>query len=390
MNACRSDNFDTAAADVEQAEAGIFHVKVVTGAQGGKLSLFLTIDDPDADTGFLFHGGNEILAVAGLFFCLSAGAADRVLLVVSSAGTAEDPESGYEFDELTQAWWTFVDNGYEVEIASPAGGEPQSEEKNPMWAFNARFLEDEAAIRAASNTTPLADVSPDDYAAVFIIGGSGAAIDLPDNAHLQALVAGVYDRSGVIGAVCHGPAGLVNVTVGNRPFLEGRQVTAFTNDEEALFGNKEGKGWSLEDRIVAEGGRFDGAGVMQLHVVTDGRLVTGQNPFSTARTAEATIRAMGGTPKARSPYRSEMTMELATLALTEGLEPAAARLAASPGDYEAMFLALLGYYQFKAADTEDTVRDALTLMALSQPYFQHEMVDQAMASARERLAQWAE
>jgi len=62
------------------------------------------------------------LAVAGLFFCLSAAAADRVLLVVSSAGTAEDPESGYEFDELTQAWWTFVDNGYDVEIASPASG----------------------------------------------------------------------------------------------------------------------------------------------------------------------------------------------------------------------------------------------------------------------------
>ena len=60
------------------------------------------------------------LAVAGLFFCLSAAAADRVLLVVSSAGTAEDPESGYEFDELTQAWWTFVDNGYDVEIASPS------------------------------------------------------------------------------------------------------------------------------------------------------------------------------------------------------------------------------------------------------------------------------
>lgn len=328
----------------------------------------------------------NFIAVSGLLFCLSAGAAERVLLVVSSAGTAEDPESGYEFDELTQAWWTFVDNGYEVDIASPAGGEPQSEEKNPMWAFNSRFLKDEAAMHAASNTIPLVSVSADDYAAVFIIGGSGAAIDLPDNTHLQALVADIYDRSGVIGAVCHGPAGLVNVTIDGRPLLEDRHVTAFTNDEEALFGDKEGKGWSLEDRIVDLGARFDGAGVMQLHVISDGRLVTGQNPFSTARTAEATIRAMGGTPKARAPYRSEMTMELAAIAVNDGLEPAASRLAANPGDYEAMFLALLGYYQFKAADDGDTVRDALTLMTLSQPYFQHEMVDQAIESARDRLA----
>jgi putative intracellular protease/amidase len=328
----------------------------------------------------------SIFAVGGLLFCLSAGAADRVLLVVSSAGTAEDPESGYEFDELTQAWWAFIDNGYKVEIASPAGGEPQSEEKNPIWAFNTRFLEDEAAMYAASNTTPLANVSADDYAAVFIIGGSGAAIDLPEDANLQALVADVYGQGGVIGAVCHGPAGLVNVTIDGRPFLEGRHATAFTNEEEALFGDKEGKGWSLEDRIVAEGGRFDGAGVMQLHVIADGRLVTGQNPFSTARTAEATIRAMGGTPMDRSPYRSEMTMELAALAVTEGLEPAAARLAASAEEYEATFLALLGYYQFQAATDEGSVRDALTLMTLSQPYFQHEMVDQAIAAAQDRLA----
>jgi putative intracellular protease/amidase len=332
----------------------------------------------------------QILALAGLFFCLSASAGDRVLLVVSSAGSAEDPESGYEFDELTQAWWTFVDNGYEVEIASPAGGEPQSEERNPMWSFNKRFLEDEAAMRAAAETLPLAEVSAEDYAAVFLIGGSGASIDLPHDPDLQALVATVFERDGVIGAVCHGPAGLVNVTLGDRPILAGRRVTAFTDEEEALFGEKEGKGWSLQQRIVAEGGTFDGAGVMHLHVVEDGRLVTGQNPFSTARTAEATIRAMGRTPKARTPYRSEQTMELAELAVTEGLETAAARLAEQPEQYEAMFLALLGYYQLQAANDEAAINDALTLMILSQPYFQHEMIDGAIASAKDRLAALAD
>lgn len=327
----------------------------------------------------------NILAIVGLCFCLSATAAERVLLVVSSAGTADDPESGYEFDELTQAWWTFVDNGYTVEIASPAGGEPQSEERNPMWVHNTRFLEDEAAMHAAANTTPLAEVSAEDYAAVFVIGGSGASIDLPENTALQALIADVYQRGGVIGAVCHGPAALVNVSIDGRHLLAGRHVTAFTNEEEAMFGDKEGESWSLEDRMVAEGGQFDGARPLELHVITDGRLVTGQNPFSTALTAEATIQAMGRTPKTRAPYRNEMTVELAMLALDEDLETAATKLEANPEHYEAMFLALLGYYQFKAAGDEDAVRDALSLMTLSQPHFRHEMVDQAIASAQQRL-----
>lgn len=327
----------------------------------------------------------KLASVVALSFCMTAGAAERVLLVVSSAGTADNPASGYEFDELTQAWWAFADNGYEVEIASPAGGEPQSEERNRLWSFNTRFLDDPGAMAAAANTTPLAEVDSDEYAAIFVIGGSGAALDLPTNSALQGLIARVYENGGVIGAVCHGPAALVNVRLAGRPFLAGRRVTAFTNAEEALFGGKEGGGWSLEDRIVSEGGRFDGADVMALHVVSDGRLVTGQNPFSTALAAEATIRAMGREPAARAPYRSELTMELATLALEAGLEPAAARLAANPDDYESMFLALLGYYRFKAASNPDKVRQALTLMTLSQPYFQHENIDRAIASARARL-----
>ena len=325
-----------------------------------------------------------LLAALALSICSIAAAGDRVLLVVSSAGTAEDPESGYEFDELTQAWWTFVDNGYAVEIASPAGGEPQSEEQSGLWAHNTRFLQNEEAMTALRNTRRLSEVNASDYAAVFLIGGSGAAIDLPHDAHLQRLVADVHTQGGVIGAVCHGPAGLVNVSVDGEHFLSGRHLTAFTNAEEALFGDKEG-GWSLEDRIVSEGGEFDGAGIMALHVIRDGRLVTGQNPFSTALTAEATIEAMGGTPRQRKPYRNEMTMALATQAVSEGLEAAAARMAASPDDYEAMFLGLLGYYQFQAAEDEQAVRDALTLMQLSQPYFQHERIEAAIASASERL-----
>jgi len=327
----------------------------------------------------------SVLAVLGLSLCFSVAAAERVLIVVSSAGTAENPDTGYEFDELTQAYWTFVDNGYSVEIASPAGGEPTPESTNPLWVHNSRFLEDDAAMHAASNTTPLANVSAEDYASVFLIGGTGASIDLPENDDLQTLIAEIYTDGGVIGAVCHGPAALVNVSIDGKHILDGRTLTAFTNREESMFGDKEGKYWSLEDRIVTEGGHFDGARPLELHVVTDGRIVTGQNPFSTAMTAEATIRAMGGTPKARELYRNEKTMNLAMMAMDEGIERASTKLKANPQAYEAMFLALLGYYQYQVAEEDAAVRDALTLMTLSKPYFDHEMIDQTIASAQSRL-----
>lgn len=327
------------------------------------------------------------LFLTALMFCVASYAGDRVLLVVSSAGTAEDPESGYEFDELTQAWWTFVDNGYEVDIASPAGGEPQSEEQNPRWAFNSRFLEDDTAMHAATHTKILSQVNPADYEAVFVIGGSGAAIDLPTNTHLQSLIRDIYNDNGVVGAVCHGPAAFVNIELDDSHFLQGRSLTAFTNEETALFGDKEGKHWSLEDRIVQVGGQFDGAGVMDVHVVTDGRLITGQNPFSTAQTVEATIRAMGKQPIDRELYTSEKTMQLATYARKHGLEPAQKRLQADPDSYESMFLALLGYYRFKSAQDNVVIQEALTLMTLSQPYFQHDNIDLAMATAHQKLGE---
>ena len=94
----------------------------------------------------------QAIALSVLALSMHAQAADRVLMVVSSAGTAEDPESGYEFDELAQAYWVFADNGFQVDIASPSGGHPVSEKINERWAFNQRFLADEQAMARITDT----------------------------------------------------------------------------------------------------------------------------------------------------------------------------------------------------------------------------------------------
>ena len=164
----------------------------------------------------------QTILIAMLALSIGAQAGERVLLVVSSAGTNEDPESGYEFDELAQAYWVFVDNGIEIDIASPSGGHPVSEKINEQWSYNQRFLNDETAMSRITNTLRIDSVEAAQYDAIFLIGGSGAAIDLPDDPALQALIADLAETGDVVGAVCHGPAALLNVEVDGAAFLEGR------------------------------------------------------------------------------------------------------------------------------------------------------------------------
>ncbi|MEP7315810.1 MAG: type 1 glutamine amidotransferase domain-containing protein, partial [Sphingomicrobium sp.] len=223
----------------------------------------------------------------------AANASDRVLLVVSGNGLDDGKtRPGFEMDELSQAYAVFADNGFEVDIASPSGGGVVADRFNRSKPYNSRFLADPKAAAKLASTRSLAGLANEKYAAVFIIGGKGAMFDLPVNVQLKTLLAETYQAGGVIGAVCHGPAVFMNVPLkGGASLLDGRSVTGFSNEEEALFG----KGWApsfpvlLESGLRGSGAKFSEAPMMLSHVVTDGRLVTGQNPSSTAAAAEAVI-----------------------------------------------------------------------------------------------------
>ena len=144
------------------------------------------------------------------------------------------------------------------------------------------------------------------------------------------------------------------------PFVQDRRLTAFTGEEEAIFAKLDDPAESLEAQLASRGARFSEASVMGLHTVTDERLVTGQNPFSTAITAEAVVRALGRTPAAREPYRSENTMRIAQLARDEGRDAAGAELARDPEAVDPMFIALLGYYELKSATGTQAITDAVS------------------------------
>ncbi len=316
---------------------------------------------------------------------------NRVLLVISGHGQEEgEVRPGFEMDELTQAYAVFVDNGLQVDIASPAGGAVVADKFNRDKPYNRRFLADPMAAAKLTATRSITSLGDQDYAAIFIIGGKGAMFDLPVDVQLKALLARTYQAGGVVGAVCHGPAVLMNVSLqGGTSLLEGRSVTGFSNEEEALFG----KGWApafpvlLENGLRGSGAKFSDAPMMLSHVVTDGRLVTGQNPYSTAAAAEAVIRAMGRTPAPRQPWADERSILLLAQMLNGDAVKARAAFNADPAHYDVPLIAMWGFFRAQSAGSDrGALTNAVDVMELALPHFSRPELVSAIAEARSTLA----
>ncbi|MEM9077758.1 MAG: type 1 glutamine amidotransferase domain-containing protein [Bacteroidota bacterium] len=240
----------------------------------------------------------------------------KVLAVVTSATTMGESgkSTGYELTELSRAYYVFQANGFEVDIASPQGGEPKVIiDDEDMGEFDFAFLNDSVAQEKAKNTIPVNEIRPLEYQAVFFVGGKGAMFDFPENASIQNIVRELYQSDRVIGAVCHGPAALVNVTLDNgKHLLENKIVSGFTNDEELLL-IPEAKTifpFLLQDKLVAQGAQFN-EGAMYLEQIShEKNLVTGQNPWSTWKMAETMIQEMGYIPKYRELTPEENAVEV--------------------------------------------------------------------------------
>jgi putative intracellular protease/amidase len=207
--------------------------------------------------------------------------------------------TGLWLGEFVHAWEAFVRAGLEVVVASPAGGptplDPES--LKPLVTDRAirAFHGDPARMALLASTRRAAQVDPAGLAAVFYTGGHGTMWDFPRDPSLQAIAQSVETRGGVVAAVCHGVAGLLGVLDSRgRPLISGRRVTGYSDLEERLGGTRRLLDYSLQRELAARGAHYERGLVPFLpHAIADGRLVTGQNPFSTRATARATLRAMG-------------------------------------------------------------------------------------------------
>jgi putative intracellular protease/amidase len=215
----------------------------------------------------------------------------RALIAMTSQHTMPNGrETGVYASELAEAWQVFSEAGYEVDLVSVRGGRPPMEAVNPDDPVQRAFLSDPVMTAKMADTPTAARLDPAGYDIVFVAGGHGAACDLPEDRGLAELIAGAYSAGGVVAAVCHGPAALLNVVLPDGSHLvTGRRVSAFTNAEERAVGMASVVPYFLADELAARGAVTDQAPPFLPHVVVDGRLVTGQNPASARQVAEAAV-----------------------------------------------------------------------------------------------------
>ena len=256
----------------------------------------------------------------------------KILAVVTSTDTMGDTGkyTGYELSELARAYYVFVANGFEVDIASPQGGEaPVVIDDEDMGAYDFAFLNDTIAQNKTRNTIPIEQIVPEEYEAVFFVGGKGAMFDFPDNPHIQGLLRNYHQEGKTIGAVCHGPAALVNVTLDNgEALLKNKTVSSFTNEEELLLIPDAATVFPflLQDKITAQGAQFN-AGEMYLEKMShDKNIITGQNPWSVWAVAETMIKQMGYVPKKRILTDEENAVKVLNSYHQQGSESAKAIL----------------------------------------------------------------
>ncbi|GAA1346638.1 type 1 glutamine amidotransferase domain-containing protein [Falsarthrobacter nasiphocae] len=217
----------------------------------------------------------------------------KVLLVLTSHDQLGDTgeKTGYFVGEAAHPWKVFTDAGYFVDFASIAGGQPPQDGVDEDDEISMAFLNDETVKASLYNTPKVSVVDPDLYDAVYLVGGHGTMFDFTKHEPLQKLVSTVYDDGGVVGAVCHGIAGLLGAELENGlRILEGKKATSFTNAEEEAAKKTEAVPYLLQDAVEADGATFKEAEPFEENVVVDENLVTGQNPASAGGVAKEMVK----------------------------------------------------------------------------------------------------
>lgn len=206
-------------------------------------------------------------------------------------------KTGFWLEEFASPFYVFKDAGARVTLASPLGGQPPVDPSSTAPASQTeatrRFAADQAANEALAHTSKLSDVSIEDFDGVFYPGGHGPLWDLANDAASIRLIETAFADGKPVAAVCHAPGVLRLVkSRQGKSVVYGRNVTGFTNTEEQAAGLTEVVPFLVEDMLRTNGGVYSKVADWQPHVVTDGLLITGQNPASSELAARALLEAL--------------------------------------------------------------------------------------------------
>lgn len=220
----------------------------------------------------------------------------KILMVLTSHSELGNTgkKTGFWLEEFAAPYYVFKDSGAEIVLASPAGGQPPLDPKSDLADFQTelthRFKADPAAQHELANTVKLDTVRQEDFDTVFYPGGHGPLWDLAESKTSIALIEAFTRAGKPTGFVCHAPGVLRHVKAANgEPLIKGRQVTGFTNGEEADVELTDVVPFLIEDAFIALGAHYQKGPNWAPFIVEDGKLITGQNPASSEGVAKALV-----------------------------------------------------------------------------------------------------
>ena len=235
----------------------------------------------------------------------------HILMVLTSHDRLGDTgeKTGFWLEEFAAPYYVFKDAGAQLMLASPRGGQPpidpRSDDPAAQPEATRRFRQDPAAQAALAQTLRLDAVHAADFDAVFYPGGHGPLWDLAEDSNSVALIEALYDAGQPVGFVCHAPGVLRHVRSDGKPLVAGRQVTGFSDSEEAAVGLTKVVPFLVEDELKRLGGRYEKGPDFSSFVRVDGRLVTGQNPASSVAVARVLLDLLMAPGTARNRAASQ-------------------------------------------------------------------------------------
>ena len=223
----------------------------------------------------------------------------NILMVITSHDQLGNTgkKTGFWLEEFAAPYYAFKDAGADVTVVSPKGGQPpldpKSDEADAQTVATRRFKADSAAQSALAHSGKLSEVSGDGFDAVFYPGGHGPLWDLAEDKDSIALIESMVAGGKTVSAVCHAPGVFKDVkSEDGSPLVKNKKVTGFTNTEEAAVQLTDVVPFLVQDMLVKNGGAYSKGADFQPYVVTDGKLITGQNPASSEPAAQAVLRQL--------------------------------------------------------------------------------------------------
>jgi len=248
----------------------------------------------------IFLTSNSVYAAESAKTQSRTKASGKILVVMTnhSAYPTRSDTAGLWLTELTHFYDVALAAGYKMDFVSPLGGEVPLDERSLKSIYldkSARnHLADPAFMHLLKTTLSPSAINPSQYKAIYYTGGHGTMWDFPNNKSLQNISEQIYRQGGVVSAVCHGVGGLLPLQDENgKSLIANRTVTGFANIEETLSGIKSQVPFSLQNGLIERGAKYKQAFVpFTSYVVSDDRIITGQNPQSSKEIAEAVVKRL--------------------------------------------------------------------------------------------------